>query len=449
MPFSSFLSSRRSVVSGVLVVAALCVLLSLVLSGVDVLALERENLLTVTCFVVAVVVGDLVRLRMPSGRDTAPLASAAALGLAFLGPVADQPDFPREPGIVVLTVTLGLLVAAGVRRARTGRLDLADSASRLVGITVVAVVAREVSVAGHTLWEEQVIEGSHREYVALVMAVVAVLGLVVELLLLASARSERERSPWSGAVRDALTEAAPLTFAVAVIGPMVALMAPVLGLLALPVGLVPLVMAYSAVGQYARNRATNRQLVATLSRLTDAGGYTAPGHAERVADLSVRVARVLGLGDRDLRLVEYAALLHDLGQISLRDPIPDGATVLAAPSDQHDIAAEGARIIRRAETFEVVADYVEAQTTPYRLVRELDREIPIASRIIKCANAFDDLTAGSRAPGDVAAAMERIHLGLGYEYDPDVVDALVQVVEDARAGRVETPRGEDRRVPAR
>jgi response regulator RpfG family c-di-GMP phosphodiesterase len=28
-----------------------------------------------------------------------------------------------------------------------------------------------------------------------------------------------------------------------------------------------------------------------------------------------------------------------------------------------------------------------------------------------------------------AAAMERIHLGLGYEYDPRVVDALVRVLE--------------------
>ena len=39
-----------------------------------------------------------------------------------------------------------------------------------------------------------------------------------------------------------------------------------------------------------------------------------------------------------------------------------------------------------------MADYVEAQTIPYRQVRELGEEVPIASRIIKVANAFDDLT---------------------------------------------------------
>ena len=137
--------------------------------------------------------------------------------------------------------------------------------------------------------------------------------------------------------------------------------------------LFPLAITYVAVDRYAQNRMTYRQTIATLSHLTEHGGYTPAGHAERVADLSVRIGRVLGISDRDLRDVEYAALLHDLGQISLIEPIPGGATVLAAPSDQRDIADEGARIIRHAEGLETVADYVEAQTTPYRQVRELGR----------------------------------------------------------------------------
>ncbi|QNN48482.1 hypothetical protein H9L10_09045 [Phycicoccus endophyticus] len=151
----------------------------------------------------------------------------------------------------------------------------------------------------------------------------------------------------------------------------------------------------------------------------------------------MRIGRVMGLGERQLRDLEYAALLHDLGQISLLDPIPDGATVLAAPADQRDIAAEGGRIIRRAEILDDVARYVEGQTTPYRMVRELGEDVPMASRIIKCTNAFDDITGGSMDPVRVEAAMERIHLGLGYEYDPEVVDALAKVLEDVRVGRVE------------
>ena len=268
------------------------------------------------------------------------------------------------------------------------------------------------------------------------MVAVAGIGIGVELVLSSAVRSERQRTPWLAALRDEFGEVAPLTRAVVVSGPMVALMAPALGLLSLPVALFPLAMTYVAVGRYARNRVTYRQTIATLSHITEHGGYTSTGHAERVADLSVRIGRVLGIADRDLRDMEYAALLHDLGQIALIEPIPGGATVLAAPSDQRDIADEGARIIRHAKGLEVVADYVEAQTTPYRQVRELGEEVPVASRIIKVANAFDDLTGGSDDPASVRAANERIHLGLGYQYDPEVVEALAVATSDTAVGRV-------------
>jgi hypothetical protein len=110
--------------------------------------------------------------------------------------------------------------------------------------------------------------------------------------------------------------------------------------------------------------------------------------------------------------------------------------MLAAPSDQRDIADEGARIIRHAEGLDTVAAFVEAQTTPYRQVRELGEEVPMASRIIKVANAFDDLTGGRDDPAETQAANERIHLGLGYQYDPDVVEALAVATADTTVGRV-------------
>jgi len=395
--------------------------------------------LTVAVFVVAITVGELFRLRMPSGRDAAPLASASALAIAFLGKIDGESLFDVSAGFVVLVVTAGLLLAAVVRGVRGGAVGLDQVAARLVGVAVAAWLARGVAPTGRSLWDLEVASSVPRSVVALGMVGVAGIGIGVEIVLTSAVRSERQRTPWLAALRDEFGEVAPLTFAVVVSGPMVALMAPVLGLLSLPVALFPLAITYVAVGRYARNRVTYRQTIATLSHLTEHGGYTPTGHAERVADLSLRIGRVLGVSDRDLRDVEYAALLHDLGQISLIEPIPDGATVLAAPSDQRDIADEGARIIRHAEGLERVADYVEAQTTPYRQVRELGEEVPVASRIIKVANAFDDLTGGSDDPVQVRAANERIHLGLGYQYDPEVVEALAVATSDTAVGRVGEP----------
>ncbi len=318
-----------------------------------------------------------------------------------------------------------------------GAVGLEQVAARLIGVGVAAWLARDFSPDVRSLWDLEVdrgglaVAGGHRHGRR-----GRDRGIGSSSSCPSAVRSERQRTPWLAALRDEFGEAAPLTVAVVASGPMVALMAPALGLLSLPVALFPLAITYFAVGRYVQNRVTYRQTIATLSHLTEHGGYTPAGHAERVADLSVRTGRVLGMSDRDLRDLEYAALLHDLGQISLIEPIPGGATMLAAPSDQRDIADEGARIIRHAEGLDTVADYVEAQTTPYRQVRELGEEVPMASRIIKVANAFDDLTGGRDDPAEIQAANERIHLGLGYQYDPDVVEALAVATADTTVGRV-------------
>ena len=80
---------------------------------------------------------------------------------------------------------------------------------------------------------------------------------------------------------------------------------------------------------------------------------------------------------------------------------------------------------------EGVARILEHQTTPYRQVRELGEEIPLTSRIIKVVNAYEDLNRGARGRRSRDAALERISLGLGYEYEPQVVEALLRVLDVA------------------
>ena len=194
---------------------------------------------------------------------------------------------------------------------------------------------------------------------------------------------------------------------------------------------MPLVLTLFAFRRYVSIRATYLQSIRTLSRLTDAAGYTPAGHSERVADLALRVGRELALPEREMLDLEYAALLHDIGQVALVEPIPGGATVLAAPADQRRIEADTVAIVRETGVLESVARILEHQTTPYRQVRELGEEIPLTSRIIKVVNAYEDLNRGARGRRSRDAALERIYLGLGYEYDPRVVDALLRVLEVA------------------
>lgn len=385
-------------------------------------------------FALVIGAGELARVQMPSGRVAAPVASASAIALAEVVTVDGQPTFDVSASVVVLTAAAGMGLGAVLRGVLGLRVGPHLMAARLVGLAVVAVIARRDGDPDGLLAHVQ--NPVDDRLLALALLLAAVAGILVEYLLTGLIRAERNRTPWAAALRDELGEAPALTLGVATTGPLVALLARVLGLAALPLALVPVIVTYVAVRRYAANRLTFRETLLTLSQLTEAAGYTPPEHARRVAELSVRLARALGLVEREVLDVEYAALLHDLGQVGLRTPIPGGATVLAAPDDQRHIAAEGARIVRRTNVLDVAAGYVETQATAYHRMREYDEEVPLASRIIKVANAYDDLTAGAEDPAASSSALERIHLGLGYEYDPLVVDALVALVGAAPVARV-------------
>jgi response regulator RpfG family c-di-GMP phosphodiesterase len=125
--------------------------------------------------------------------------------------------------------------------------------------------------------------------------------------------------------------------------------------------------------------------------------------------------------------LEYAALMHDIGQLSLRDPVPGGATVLVGREDQRRIAEYGAEVIQQARVLDSVADIVRRQSDP---CRPPDRSPPppLSSRIIRAANAYDDLVGSSTDPTQAAEAVARLRLDTASEYDPQVVDALSNLV---------------------
>jgi hypothetical protein len=376
----------------------------------------------------AIVTGEVFRVRQPGTRHTAPLATAAALAFAMTVACPNgTPAFYGAPLVVVVTaaaMALGLIPSL-VRRRPIRWPDLANS---LFGIAVAALLFREVPIShGRTVLE---LQASWRpDVLALVMVLISAFALTFEVLLLALVRAARSHAPFRRTLQDELMAAFGLTAALSATGALVALAERPLGVLAIPLFLFPLGLTQFAVRRQSVIRRTYGQTIRTLSRLTEFGGYTEPGHASRVAELALAMGTQLGMSEREVLDLEYAALLHDIGQVSLTEPIPGGATVLAAPADQRRIAHDGAEIVRQTGVLDNVAVILEAQTTSYRQVRELGEDLPLASRIIKVCNAYDDM-AGSR-PGAArrSAAMERINLGLGYEYDPRVVDALVQVLE--------------------
>ncbi len=378
-------------------------------------------------FALAVVLGEFFQLSAPGFRGSAPIASAAALGLAYAVEVPAHHRVPYAASFVMLVIGGSMTLAALARYAAGQDIRFHEMVGRFVAVTVATVVYRSVHL-GQQPGTPAPGDGLEPWQRAALLLGISLLAIAVEVVVTSAARSlPRTAGLWT-AILDQARASFAVSIAIAVTGVLIALAAVPLGVIALPLFLVPLVLTQFAFRRYVSIRATYLQSIRTLSRLTDTSGYTPAGHSERVAALARSVGRRLGLTERSLLDLEYAALLHDIGQVALVDPIPGGATVLAAPADQRRIEADTVAIVRETGVLESVAVILEHQTTPYRRVRELGEEIPLASRIIKVCNAYDDLTEGHRGERARDAAVERIYLGLGYEYDPGVVDALLLVL---------------------
>ncbi len=378
-------------------------------------------------FGAVILVGEVIRIWLPNGREAAPLGTAAALGYALTESVSGTPA--THGAWQVVAVAAGATALGVLPHIVTGRAPDADGlARRLVVIATVAFWFRSDSV-------QDLLATSGPLAKALIMATVVAIGGGLDALLSAAVRAERAHAPFARAVVEELRATGALGVAIGITGVLMALAAPVTGLWAVPVFGAPLLLAQFSFRRFATIRMTYLQTIRSLSRVTELGGYTETGHLHRVADLAVAVGTEMGLSDAQLRDLEYAALLHDIGQLSLDEPIDGGATSWKSADVQAAIARDGAEVIRQTKVLDRVADIVERQSDPYRRPHEADDpHLSIASRIVRVVNAYDDAVGDSNEQSRQAEALEALRLGMAFDYDPAVVRTLGRVLDRRRSG---------------
>ncbi|MER5808220.1 HD domain-containing protein [Streptomyces sp. NPDC002033] len=362
-------------------------------------------------------------------REPAPLGSAGALAYALLGPDAGQ---PTQHGVLqTVAVVVAAALAGSVPHVARGRGPALDHvARRVLTVAFAAVCFQPLYHSGRL--EDRIGQGPF-----LVLFLLLLLGLsaLCDAVLAAALAGDRTGRPYGPLLRDELRAQLGVGAAICATGVVMALGVAVAGLWALPVFSVPLLLTQMSFHRIAAIRTTYRQTITSLARATEIAGYTPPGHSRRVAALSCAVGRELGLSERELTVLEYAALMHDIGQLSLVDPVPSGATAGLPADEARRIAGLGGEVARQTGVPAEVAVIVERQAEPYR-------DQPVAARIVRAVNAYDDLVGGSRHPGGSLAALEQLRLGTGHDYQPEVVESLARVLASGgRAGVVPVPPG--------
>jgi putative nucleotidyltransferase with HDIG domain len=226
-----------------------------------------------------------------------------------------------------------------------------------------------------------------------------------------------------------------------------------------PVGLVlfgiPFLVARHSFQLYIEIRNDLKDFVRALSEvLEEVDPYTRQ-HSVRVSQYAIRLARGMGLSEREVDEIEYAALVHDLGKIG-----PHHQHILQKPGslsheEQRTLRghpAAGAEIVQKVRALRRSAEIVrshherpDGRGYPFGLMSE---DVPIGARILNVADAFDAMTSDRpyRRALSAGSALRELEQGSGTQFDAQVVGCLLRLNEQGEFPLVPSPSSEELRM---
>jgi len=180
--------------------------------------------------------------------------------------------------------------------------------------------------------------------------------------------------------------------------------------------------------------------IRSLATAIDARDPYTRGHSDEVTRLAVQLARALGWSGADLEMLEFAALLHDVGKIAIPDAILRKAEPLTP--DEWNISRlhpyHSAQIVKPVEPLQRIVPWIyhhqekwDGSGYPDGLKGEA---IPLAARIIAVVDAFNAMTTDRpyRRALSREQAIAELKRGAGTQFDPMVVQVFVRLEEEAR-----------------
>ncbi len=184
--------------------------------------------------------------------------------------------------------------------------------------------------------------------------------------------------------------------------------------------------------------------VASLAAAIEAKDPTTEGHVQRVAHLAVLVGRKLGYEERQLRVLRYGAMLHDVGKIGVPEAIlnkPGGLTQDEKEAMEQHVEI-GLRIIRDVEVLCDVDPLIRYHQERWDGARTgvkypgyfglRGEEIPEGARVLSVVDAFDAITHDRpyRAGNTVEVAVAELRQEAGRQFDPHLVEVLAEVLKE-------------------
>jgi ribonuclease P protein subunit RPR2 len=186
----------------------------------------------------------------------------------------------------------------------------------------------------------------------------------------------------------------------------------------------------------------------SLAQVVEAKDSTTRGHLDRTQRYGLALARLVDEEIAARPELGHGFFLHDIGKVG----IPEAILCKPGPLDEREWEimrthpSVGAQIIEPmwflGDAAQIVRHHHErfdGWGYPDRLQGE---EIPLAARIFSVADSFDAMTSDRpyRRAMDVDRALDEIRTGAGTQFDPEIAEAFIRLIEEHPPSEVDEDR---------
>ncbi len=179
------------------------------------------------------------------------------------------------------------------------------------------------------------------------------------------------------------------------------------------------------------------ETVRSLSNALEAKDKYTRGHSDRVSRYAVGIGKQLGLDSAMLHTLRFAAELHDIGKIAIKEAIIDKSSKLT--EEEYETVKKhpelGVDILRPIRFLKPVLPIIlhhheRYDGTGYPNGMRGD-SIPLGARILNLADAFDAMTTQRpyNKPMSLSEALDMCRREGGASFDPDCVEALIRFLD--------------------
>ncbi|WP_374016318.1 HD-GYP domain-containing protein [Paenibacillus thiaminolyticus] len=194
-----------------------------------------------------------------------------------------------------------------------------------------------------------------------------------------------------------------------------------------------------AIKYYNREKENTLNLTLTLAKSLDSRDPYTAYHSDNVAYYAVCIAMEMKLKRKQCGHIYIGGLLHDIGKIGVPEAILNKPSKLTKEEyeviKQHPVI--GYEMVKHISFFEKngVLDMIlfhheryDGTGYPHGLQ---GTDIPLAARIMAVADSFDVMTSRRvyRHEADIRYALDEIRKHKGTQFDPDIADVFIQIVE--------------------